>query len=377
MLTIVADENIPAAEQTFSHLGRVITVEGRQLTAAQLIAWQADILLVRSVTRVDQRLLEGTTVRFVATATIGIDHLDCHYLSRQGIQWASAPGCNAHSVVDYVLSSFCQYKGLWQSLFAGGTVGIVGMGNVGGRLYDRLTAMGVHCQGYDPLLSQHDHRLSDFEHVLASDVICLHAPLTRLPEHPSYHMISASQLKALKPGAILLNAGRGAVIDNKALKKYLLDNNNVSVVLDVWEGEPSIDLELMACVDIATAHIAGYSFDGKMAGTAMIYDACCRFLHSEQRPLSLSADQLKLTVDPTLSDIQGLCYAVSAVYDVRQDDQLFRQTLLASDNPAKSFDDLRKHYPQRREFSCFQITNAQQLSAKLNHYLSGAGFKVD
>ena len=231
-LKIVADENIPSVETIFSALGVVVTVNGRHLNKEQLL--DADVLLVRSVTQVNRALLEGTPVRFVATATIGTDHLDKEYLKEKEIAWASAPGCNADSVVDYVISAFCRLEGLLEWLLADGVVGIVGMGNVGSRLYHRLNRLGINVCAYDPLIEQDRYSvLTNLDDVLKSDVICLHAPLSHDGDHPSYHLFDSDRLASLNTGTVLINAGRGAVVDNAALKQLLIERDDVSAVLDV------------------------------------------------------------------------------------------------------------------------------------------------
>ena len=386
-LTIIADENIPNAKEYFSVLGDVQLVDGRGLSYQQIKF--ADILLVRSVTKVDRILLEGPTaegsrVRFVATATIGVDHLDTTYLQAAGIGWANAPGCNADSVVDYMLSAFCRLDGLLANLLAGAEVGIIGMGNVGSRLYHRLSQLNISCRAYDPLIPQNRYPvMTDLDTVLAADVLCLHAPLTREGEHPTFHLLDEQRLSQLKPGTVLINAGRGAVVDNQALKTLLMDRADLCVVLDVWEGEPAIDIELLKRVDLGTPHIAGYSLDGKLRGTEMIFRACCDYL---QRDCSLSelpaASCLTIDVDCGQSRLSSIKDSVLAMYDIGRDDQNLRGAMFHGlglhgagfhhdaedephrlvDNKSTAFDQLRKNYPVRREFSGYSVVNPDTLS---------------
>jgi erythronate-4-phosphate dehydrogenase len=373
-LNIVADENIPELERYFSALGTIERVNGRQLKREQLL--QADILLVRSVTNVDANLLAGTAVKFVATATIGTDHLDTGFMQQAGIAWASAPGCNANSVVDYVMSVLCRMPDTLAGLLNGqAKLGIVGMGNVGSRLYQRLCDLSINCLAYDPLIDQARFPiLTDYESVLAADVVCFHAPLTKSGEHPSFHLLSQAQLKQLKPDAVLINAGRGAVVDNQALKQVLQSGQSLSVALDVWENEPDIDTNLMACVDYVSPHIAGYSLDGKVAGTAMIYQACCRHLGLSAQRVSEEEPLLVLNLSNTDRVVDGLCEAVLAVYDVAEDDRLMRETLRAQDSTSEAFDQLRKQYRVRREFSRYCIANSKQCTPELLAALKAAGF---
>tara|TARA_R110000868_G_scaffold364037_1_gene626524 strand:+ start:59555 stop:60703 length:1149 start_codon:yes stop_codon:yes gene_type:complete len=379
VLTIVADENIPYADEYFSHMGTIQKVKGRSLCAEQVA--NADIVLVRSVSQVDEALLKNSPVKFVGTATIGVDHLDTAYLERQHIAWANAPACNAHSVVDYVFSCFSQFDGLWQKLLADSCVGIIGLGNVGSRLQQRLTALGVSTKAYDPLLSDPSgDALYPLAEVLACDVICMHAPLTTSGPYPSRHMIGLAELQQLNPDALLINAGRGAVIDNQQLFAFLQQRPEQRVVLDVWENEPQIELALLPFINIATPHIAGYSLDGKRLGTAMVYQACCQALGVAPQSLSQSQALMPITIPAQLSAVAGLSHAIKQVYDVSGDDARFREAMNSASGDAllaaKRFDDLRKNYPERREFSCYHIANSEQLNPQLQRCLLASGFTL-
>lgn len=383
LLKIVADENIPKLSEYFSSLGEVVKVSGRKLCTEQLLG--ADVLLVRSVTKVDEALLAGTSIRFVATATIGIDHLDTNYLDQKGIAWANAPGCNANSVVDYVFSCFCRIDGLWGKLIHLDTgvkskIGIVGYGNVGRCLEQRLTSLGVECLVYDPYMDQTPSFMSSLEGVLGCDVVCLHAPISHQGEFPSYHMISTAEFASLNNGAVIINAGRGAVIDNQALKVFLKQQlstpNSIITVLDVWEGEPAIDDELLPLIDIATPHIAGYSLDGKVAGTRMIYEACCRFLNIAAVQTNDLEALIEISLPSDISVIGGVKQIILKVYNVADDDECLRFSLNNAANQAEAFDALRKNYPERREFARYVVTGSQYLSKQLCLCLSALGFRL-
>lgn len=384
-LTIVADENIPEVELYFGSLGSLTRVNGRLLTNEQLR--DVDILLVRSITEVNETLLAGTKVRFVATATIGTDHMDTAYLDANGIGWASAPGCNADSVVDFVISACCRMEGLMEWLLTDCIVGIVGLGNVGSRLYQRLDKLNISCIGYDPLIEQDQYPiLSDLASVLAADVICLHTPLTIYGSHPSYHLLNAERLSSLRSGTVIISAGRGAVIDTTALKAILTERDDLGAILDVWENEPNIDIELMKCVDFGSPHIAGYSLDGKLTGTEMIYQACCQFLDIEpdasiaERSALVSSDgDLDIVISEKTDVASAIKEAVLASYDVAQDDQRLRGRMLhcAECDRGVEFDQLRKNYPIRREFSKYRIANAGELAMPVAAALQALGFSCD
>jgi erythronate-4-phosphate dehydrogenase len=379
-MKIIADENIPCVQQAFASLGEVSLLPGRGMQAEQVRA--ADILLVRSVTRVDESLLQGSSVRFVGSATIGFDHVDRDYLQQQDIGFATAPGSNATSAAEYVVSALMVLSGQQGFELAGKTVGIIGCGNVGSRVRDRLAALGMTCLVNDPPLQAnagHDEFVA-LDEVLQADIVTLHVPLTTSAPHPTLHLLDASVLDRLKPGAILINTSRGAVVDNRALDALLARRDDLSVVLDVWENEPSISASLLQQVDLATAHIAGYSYDGKLRGTEMIYRAACDYF---DEPLQWrAADELQRAASIDLrahdaGDVLAVARAaVVACYDVRQDDARLRETLsLPATERALAFDRLRKDYPLRREFSESTLLLHEPAGA-LGQLLSALGFEL-
>ena len=349
-MKIVADQNMPLVQELFAPYGQVHLLPGREITAADVA--DADVLLIRSVTEVNRQLLENSKVTFVGSATIGTDHIDTDYLQSANITFAHAPGCNAEAVVQYDLSVMCRLVPDWQSK----TVGIVGCGNVGGRLYKKLRDIGVSCFVYDPFLTAdfNEDIVSFDELISSSDVICLHTPITKVGAFPTHHMFNSEVLSKIKPGALLLNAGRGAVIDNKALLAHLRTDAPLQVALDVWESEPQLDLDLMALVELATPHIAGYSLEGKTNGTQMVFDAFLTFLGEKAEPGNEPTDEFQV-----LGNLDTLGEAVLASYDVAEDDQRMRDRLANLTGPEAvglAFDELRKRYPVRREFSYYSVS---------------------
>lgn len=347
---IVADENIPLLDEFFAAFGSIHRLPGRGITAADVR--DADLLLVRSVTPVNRALLEGSRVRFVGTCTIGTDHLDLDYFAEAGIAWSSAPGCNARGVVDYVLGSVLTLAEREGVDPAARVYGVVGAGQVGGRLVNLLRGLGWQVRVCDPprQATEGGDFVSLEQIIDECDVISLHTPLA-----PSTrHLFDATRLATLKPGTWLINASRGAVVDNAALRTLLPQRPDLKVVLDVWEGEPQADVELAALCQLATPHIAGYSLDGKLRGTAQIYQACCRVLGvAEQVSLAelLPAPWLReLSIDGNADPAWALASLCRAVYDPRRDDADFRRSLVGdADTRRAAFDRLRKHYPMRRE----------------------------
>ena len=277
-LRILADENIPYVREAFAPLGSVKTLSGRAMTAAA--AREADLLLVRSITTVDRAFLEGSPVRFVATATIGEDHVDKAYLAERGIAFSSAPGSNADSVRQYVTAALLALAERFELDLSSLALGIIGVGHVGSRVWRNAVALGLRCVLNDPPQARTtgDPRYRPLDEIFACDLVTLHTPLTREGPDATFHLADESFIRRLKRGAILINTSRGAVADGEAIKRALDDGHLRACVLDVWEGEPRVDVDLLERAAIGTPHISGYSFDGKVNGTRQIYEAACRFL---------------------------------------------------------------------------------------------------
>ncbi|TBU93557.1 4-phosphoerythronate dehydrogenase PdxB [Stutzerimonas kirkiae] len=353
-MRIVADENIPLVDELFASFASIERRPGRAIDRAVLA--DCDALLVRSVTTVDRALLEGSRVRFVGTCTIGTDHLDLDFFREAGIQWASAPGCNARGVVDYVLGSLLALAE-WQGVaLAQRCYGVVGAGQVGGRLLKVLRQLGWQVLACDPLRAADEG--GDFvsldEILQRCDVISLHTPLTREGQEATRHLFDERRLQRLLPGAWLINASRGAVVDNQALLRILQQRADLQVVLDVWEGEPLVDVELARRCRIATPHIAGYSLDGKLRGTWQVYQAFCAAMgiasRAELEVLVPPAQLQSLLFDAASSPDEAMATLCRAVYDPRRDDADFRRSLLGDEAQRRlAFDRLRKNYPPRRE----------------------------
>ena len=373
-IKIVADENIPALDPLFTSIGEVKRVPGRRLSAADLEG--ADLLLVRSVTQVNHDLLKDSQVKFVGTATIGTDHIDQLCLQDMGISFASAPGCNADAVTEYVLSVLLHLAEEQGFLLTEKTVGIVGVGNVGSRLQARLSALGVQVMLCDPprAMRENPEGFVPLEQLLQqADIVTLHTPLTREGDHATHHLLNSARLSQLKTNAILINAGRGAVIDNAALLAFSLDRDDVTLVLDVWEHEPRVDPLLASRVKIATPHIAGYTLEGKIRGTWMLYQAYCR--SSDREEVYRFEDLLpKPSISAmTLEAPASLLTPVRAIYDPYRDDRALRATLMSQcDSQKSAFDRLRKDYPVRREFSSLRLT----LPNEQRCFMAALGFSL-
>lgn len=375
-MRILADENIPMLEAFAGH-GQLRRVAGRSLDRSVL--GDAEVLLVRSVTQVDQALLAGSQVKFVGTCTIGTDHLDLNYLASQDIAWASAPGCNARGVVDYVLGALLALAERDGVALAQRSYGIVGAGQVGERLVQVLRGLGWQVMVCDPPRQQQEGGdFVDLQTLLSHcDVISLHTPLTAQGEFPTRHLLAAEQLQQLKPGSWLINASRGAVVDNAALKQRLAQGADLRAVLDVWEGEPLVDVELAQLCEIATAHIAGYSLDGKIRGTAQIYQAFCEYF-AVSKPAQIECPEqtlLSLQLAGHTSAAAAMALICRAVYDPRSDDAAFRRSLQGEAQARRAaFDQLRKDYPVRRELPDLQV-HTRDASRELQQMLLALGVK--
>ncbi|WP_159268418.1 4-phosphoerythronate dehydrogenase [Zhongshania aliphaticivorans] len=371
-LKILVDENIPAAVSCFSQFGEVRRVNGRQLSKTDIA--DAEVLIVRSVTKVCKHLLDGTGVRFVGSTTIGTDHLDLNYLAESGIKTCNAPGSNAESVVDYVISAICQTDDLLERLLSGEPVGIIGFGNVGKRLARRLEALGIAWRAYDPLLNKDEFpHLGGLDDVLRCSLLCLHAPLTRTGDHPSFHMLDTSLLTRLPEDAVLLNAGRGEIVSTDSLMALSRQRPDISLLLDVWEGEPAFPVALANRCRIATPHIAGYSVDGKLSGLRMVASQLAEFLGVQycdfDVPLEMTAGETLHCSGANRADF--IRRTVLSVYDVKEDDERFRRIINELDR-GLAFDLLRKQYPLRRElaYSSLVATSAS-FKETLNALQSG------
>lgn len=361
--SILVDENVPFAHEAFSGFGQVVTCPASAFTPR--LVREADVLLVRSVTRVDAALLDGSAVRFVGTATIGTDHVDLDYLRRAGIAFAAAPGSNAESVVEYVMAALLVLSVRHDRPLRGMEVGVVGAGNVGGRLIARLEALGAHVRVCDPPRARQEGRsFAPLNEVLETcDVVTLHTPLIPAGADQTFHLIDEVALGRMKRGSWLVNAARGAVVKGTALLEAITSGHLGAAVLDVWEGEPTPDPALVARTSLATPHIAGYSFDGKVQGTLDLVRALERWA-GQRASWDVAAalapgetDRLALAApDPALPEHAYLHALARQLYDVEADDARMRVLLgLPPEAHAAHFRTLRRDYPRRRRWGLFTL----------------------
>jgi erythronate-4-phosphate dehydrogenase len=384
-MLIIADENIPYVREAFSGVGEVRTLSGRAMGPDDVR--DAQVLLVRSVTKVNEALLGDSQVRFVGTATIGTDHVDQEWLAKAGIRFTAAPGSNANSVSEYITAALLVLARREGVSLAGRSLGIIGVGNVGSRVEAKARALGMEVVLNDPPLAREtgDAKYRPVEELLGCDAITLHVPLEKGGSDPTWHLADAAFLSAMKPTAWLMNSSRGAVADNGAVLDGLNAGRLRQAVLDVWEGEPAIRMDVLDKTALATQHIAGYSFDGKVNGTVMLYEAACEFLG--QTPCWRAIDHMPrpehetITLDATEGTLEDvLRKAVLTVYPIERDDADLRATAnLPAPEQAGAFDRLRKEYPRRREFQNTRIilqNGASETGAAVHNALVGLGFCI-
>jgi erythronate-4-phosphate dehydrogenase len=369
MMNIVIDENISYAEEAFSQFGKVSVFHGRKIN--NHILENADALIVRSITKVDKNLLQGTPVKFVGTATIGTDHIDLDYLRSNGICFSDAKGCNADAVTEYVFSSIIKLLSEQNLPIKERSIGIVGIGNIGSRIAKIAEVLGMKVFKNDPPL-QRQNGAKDFvplDNIYKCDIITLHVPFIKTGTDRTVHLFNQANLAELDDNIIFINASRGQVVDNTALIETI-DRKSLNVVLDVWENEPGINTELLEKVKIGSPHIAGYSLEGKVNGTVIIYKAFCNYLGIQPiwKPSLPKVNNPDIVANTTGSYEQILNNIIHAAYSIEEDDDRMKKLInMPEGEISNSFDTLRKEYPLRREF-----TNYNVMTNKNNEELTGA-----
>ena len=381
-MKIFADENMPLVNELFGERAQLVRGPGRKLSKKDLAG--VEVLLVRSVTKVNAGLLEGTGVKFVGSATAGIDHVDQEYLQRAGIEFAYAPGCNANSVAEYVVAALLSLAVRDGFELAGKRIGIVGHGEVGSRVAAKYRALGIATLINDPPLRVEGVELDfvELDDLLRVDVLTLHVPLTFAGKYPTVNLINREWLRRIsKRGMLVLNTCRGSVVDERALWEAKSEGLVGQVVLDVYESEKSLERVSDAALkqaDIATPHIAGYSYDGKVAGTLMLYEALAkRYAWAKLGKIdALSAEPRELDGPSTGAGyLEQLNCAVGQAYDIQRDHEKLQGALgLQEAQRGAYFDSLRKNYPLRREFRNYRVSVEQGYSPEAVATLKELGF---
>lgn len=353
---IVVDRVIAEAEAAFGDLGEVVLADGRAIDPA--LVEDADVLLVRSVTRVDAQLLAGSRVRFVGTATAGVDHVDVDWLARLGIAFAAAPGCNARPVGEFVLASTLAHAAATGRDPAQLRAGIIGCGHAGGWAARLLGAVGVRYVLNDPPRARHETGFVALDEALDADVVTLHVPLSADGPFATRGLIGARELAAMPPGALLVNAARGGVVDEEAWRREI-DSGRLHAVVDCWEGEPEVAPRLLDRAFIATPHVAGHSVEARLRATVQLREALADWAARQGRGLPHWAPADGPARDPrVLPTTDALAAAVFACCDPRAWTARMREVLRAEADAAgrrAAFDRLRAEFGRRREFGTVPV----------------------
>lgn len=376
-MKILCSSNMPYVEEAFSTLGDTVLKDGRAITAKDM--QNADIMAIRSTTKINAANLQNSNVKFVGTATIGTDHMDIPLLEERGIKWCYSPGCNANSVAEYITSSLLALDNRHDLSLEGETIGIVGVGNVGSLVAAKAKALGMTVLLNDPPRQRAesekqttDDKFVSLEELLhEANIVTMHVPLTDKGDDPTLQMANEEFFHKMRPGTIFINSARGPVMSTDSLLASMDEGLVSHAIIDTWENEPKIRTDLLDHIDLGTPHIAGYSFDGKVMGTVMVYREACRFLGVEP---TWSPDALlpapavpEITIDVEgMTEEAALWQIVQQVYNAEGDDAALRRN-------SNSFDQLRREYHRRREF---RFTNVKALNAstRLMDKITGLGF---
>ena len=380
-LNIVVNKNTPFAVEVFSRLGNVVGLDTTEVTKAAVK--DADILIVRSETKVNADLLDGSAVRFVGTVTIGTDHVDVDYLVSRGIQFSSAPGSNSNSVAEYLAAALLVWGQRTGNTLRGKTIGVVGVGNVGSKVARVARTLGMNVLLNDPPLQRTTSNVEyrPLEELMDADFITLHVPLTKSRPDATHHLFDRDRIRRMKPGAVLINTSRGAVVETRALGDALSTKHLSASVLDVWENEPAIDVGLLNQVMLGTPHIAGYSLDGKVNALRMVYNEVCRFLNVSAEPVSIPHDKddaNEISMPDELSGDEAVLHGiVRQAYDIELDDRMLRQVVdLPEGERGRFFMKLRADYRIRREFPNRMVRLPARYEAMVET-LNRLGFKTE
>ena len=373
-MKIIIDDKIPYIRGAFEDVAEVIYLPGSKTTAE--IVRDADAIVTRTRTICNEKLLAGSSVKFIATATIGYDHIDTDYCDAAGIKWTNAPGCNSKSVEQYIASTLMVLAETKKRQLKDLCIGIVGVGNVGSKVAKICEIFGMKVLLNDPPRERAEgpEKFVSLETVKnEADIISLHVPLNTKGEDATFHMGDESFFSALKKKPVLINSCRGEVIKTDAVKKALKTKQISAFVCDCWENEPDLDLELLGMTEIATPHIAGYSKDGKAKGTSMSVQAISDFFglglnNWQPSGVELPTNPIIEIDGEGMSEQEIFSKAILHTYDIRRDDKLLRLS-------PEHFEQQRGDYPTRREFPAFTI-RTQRVEEKTLEKLKQIGFNT-
>ncbi len=354
-IKILTDKKIPFLKGVLDNIVDIRYLSPDEITPETLL--DADALIIRTRTQCNESLLKNSKVKYVATATIGYDHIDTIYCASKGIQWINAPGCNSSSVMQYVASALLTLRASKNLDLSKLTLGIVGVGNVGSKVEKLGKLLGMNVVLNDPPRKRKEgsSNFIDLQELTdTSDIITFHVPLNLSGIDRTHHLADKEYFSKMH-NKIIINTSRGEVIDSDAMIQAIDRKSISSAVLDVWENEPDIDQELLNIIDVATPHIAGYSVEGKANGTAVCINAISEFFnldfqknwYPQEIPLAPNSSVIEVdcnnkTTQKILSEI------ILHTYSILDDDKRLRSSI-------ETFEKQRNEYPIRREFPFYEI----------------------
>jgi erythronate-4-phosphate dehydrogenase len=373
-MKIIIDDKIPYIHGALEPYAEVVYLPGSKTTAE--VVKDADAIITRTRTNCDEALLSGSSVKIIASATIGYDHIDTAYCEKAGIKWGNAPGCNASSVEQYIASVLMVMAEKLNWKLTGKTIGVIGVGNVGSKVAKIAEIFGMRVLLNDPPRARVEGRRGfvELDKIMEeSDVITLHVPLNPDGEDATFHLADEHFFARMLQKPLFINSCRGEVVKTDALKDAIQSGQVSGAVVDCWENEPDLDLELLALVDLATPHIAGYSRDGKAKGTEMSVQAVSRHLGFPTKNWKAIGVEKpansEILIDGTnKSTEQILSEAILATYDIREDDLRLRESIA-------TFEKQRGDYPVRREFPAYTIAGKFS-NPKIIDKLRRLGFQI-
>ena len=373
-MKIIIDDKIPYIRGAFEKVAEVIYLPGPKTTSE--VVKDADVIVTRTRTNCNEKLLSGSSVKFIATATIGYDHIDTEYCEKAGIKWTNAPGCNSKSVEQYIASALMVLAERKKLQLKDLCIGVVGVGNVGSKVANICRLFGMKVLLNDPPRERAegpDNFVSMDKIKEEADIITLHVPLNSKGEDVTYHLGNNAFFSTLNRKPIVINSCRGEVLDTDAVKNALKSGQLSGLVCDCWENEPEIDLELLGMTELATPHIAGYSKDGKATGTRMSVQAISDYFglglnNWQPRGVELPAHPIIQLDGAKKTGPEIISSAILSTYDIQNDDLLFR-------NDPALFEQLRGDYPTRREFPAYTILAVNVANNELD-ILEKLGFKI-
>ncbi|MCB0730239.1 MAG: 4-phosphoerythronate dehydrogenase PdxB [Ignavibacteriae bacterium] len=375
-MKIIADDKIPFLKGVLEPYGNIEYYPGKEITKDKII--DADALIIRTRTKCNADLLYDTNVKLITTATIGYDHIDTNYCEENNLKWLNAPGCNSSSVHQYITTVLLHIAEKENIDLTQKVLGIVGVGNVGSKIQKAANALGMKILLNDPPRERNESnsKFVSLEKIKEeADIITFHVPLNNDGIDKTYHLADEKFFNELNKMPIIINSSRGEVVETSAIKNAIKNKKVSNVILDVWENEPEIDLELLEMTDISTPHIAGYSAEGKANGTSVCVNAVNKFFnlgiqenwYPTEIPLSKNGNEIEIDCS-NKNDQQILSEAVSQTYDLLYDSILLKKS-------PETFEKQRGDYPIRREFSNYKV-KLKSNNSSVEKKIKKLGFKI-